>query len=204
MEEIAPGSHSLFPLGSQCAKVRRRRRRLRFSLALVPHSPYPYPITPTMGSLSPLPKNAFENPLGKYLASPKNKLKAPNSSSSSSRTYAHTHAHMCYIPISSTAQKKEGSKEQNSPTEKHKHISYFQYTASSGRKFLVYPEATLSRGISALSIGPGHFETPNAPLRRVFSFKTFFLVIPSGYPLGIFIFILNKFLLVFYVRKKTP
>jgi hypothetical protein len=100
---------------------RRRRRRLRLSLALVPHPPYPtipYPLIPTMGSLSPLPKNAFENPLGKYLASPKNKLKAPNSSSSSrtcTHTHTHTHTHMCYIPISSTAQKKEGSKEQNSP-----------------------------------------------------------------------------------------
>jgi len=78
---------------------RRRRRRLRFSLALVPQPPYPYPITPTMGSLSPLPKNAFENPLGKYLASPKNKLKAPNSSSSSSRTYAHTRTHVLYTYI---------------------------------------------------------------------------------------------------------
>jgi hypothetical protein len=100
---------------------RRRRRRLRLSLALVPHPPYPtipYPLIPTMGSLSPLPKNAFENPLGKYLASPKNKLKAPNSSSSSrtcTHTHTHTHTHMCYIPISSTAKKKEGSKEQNSP-----------------------------------------------------------------------------------------
>jgi hypothetical protein len=85
---------------------------------------------------------------------------------------------MCYIPISSTAQNKEGSKEQNSPTEKHKHISYFQYTASSGRKFLVYPEATLSRGISAQHRA-GHFEKQNAPLRRVFLVKHFFGVIPS-------------------------
>jgi hypothetical protein len=157
---------------------RRRRRRLRFSLALVPQPPYPYPITPTMGSLSPLPKNAFENPLGKYLASPKNKLKAPNSSSSSSKR-THTHAHMCYIPISSTAQKKEGSKEQNSPTEKHKHISYFQYTASSGRKFLGYPEATLSRGISALSIGLGILKR-KMPLSGGYFF-VYTQWIPTGY-----------------------
>jgi hypothetical protein len=90
---------------------------------------------------------------------------------------------MCYIPISSTAQKKEGSNEQNSPTEKHKHISYFQYTASSGRKFLGYPEATLSRGISALSIGLGILK------RKMPLSGGYFLFIPSGYPLGIVIFI---------------
>jgi hypothetical protein len=63
----------------------------------------------------------------------------------------------------------------------------------------VYPEATLSRGISALHRA-GHFEKQNALLQRVFYL---FLVIPSGYPLCIVIFIQNKFLLMFYVRKKN-
>ncbi len=151
-------------------------------------SGFPWPLFPTLPTLTPslqqweafphFPKMPLKTPLVSTLPVPKtNSRHQTHHHLHQERT--HTHAHMCYIPMSSTAQKKEGSKEQNSPTEKHKHISYFQYTASSGRKFLGYPEATLSRGISALSIGLGILKR-KMPLSGGYFF-VYTQWIPTGY-----------------------